>query len=208
MCKERELPYDEMADEEIVLLSQQGNLYAMEAILNRYKGFVSSKTRPYFLIGGNHEDITQEGMIGLYKAVRDYQPDKQASFRSFAEICITRQMITAIKTATRQKHQPLNSYVSLSRPAYDDNSEQTLADLVLGSSCMNPEELVINKESYDACEVAIAKALSKLEHRILSLYLQGKSYLEISEQVGKSPKSIDNALQRVKRKLERILSKN
>ncbi len=206
MCKERNLPYSEMADEEVVSLSRQGNMYAMEAILNRYKGFVASKARPYFLIGGNHEDMIQEGMIGLYKAVRDYLPDKQASFRSFAEICITRQMITAIKTATRQKHQPLNSYVSLSRPAYDENSDQTLADLVLGSSCMNPEELIINKESYDACEAAISKALSKLEHKILSLYLQGKSYQEISQQIGKSPKSIDNALQRVKRKLERILS--
>lgn len=208
MCKERNLPYSEMTDEEVVSLSQQGNMYAMEAILNRYKGFVASKARPYFLIGGNHEDMIQEGMIGLYKAVRDYLPDKQASFRSFAEICITRHMITAIKTATRQKHQPLNSYVSLSRPAYDENSDQTLADVVLGSSCMNPEELIINKESYDACEAAISKALSKLEHKILSLYLQGKSYQEISEQIGKSPKSIDNALQRVKRKLERILSKN
>ncbi|MBE7042146.1 MAG: RNA polymerase sporulation sigma factor SigH [Ruminococcaceae bacterium] len=208
MCKERNLPYNEMADEEVVSLSQQGNMYAMEAILNRYKGFVASKARPYFLIGGNHEDMIQEGMIGLYKAVRDYLPDKQASFRSFAEICITRQMITAIKTATRQKHQPLNSYVSLSRPAYDENSDQTLADVVLGSSCMNPEELIINKESYDACEAAISKALSKLEHKILGLYLQGKSYQEISEQIDKSPKSIDNALQRVKRKLERILSKN
>ena len=208
MCKERDLPYSEMADEEVVSLSRQGNMYAMEAILNRYKGFVASKARPYFLIGGNHEDMIQEGMIGLYKAVRDYLPDKQASFRSFAEICITRQMITAIKTATRQKHQPLNSYVSLSRPAYDENSDQTLADVVLGSSCMNPEELIINKESYAACEAAISKALSKLEHKILSLYLQGKSYQEISEQIGKSPKSIDNALQRVKRKLERILSIN
>lgn len=206
MCKERNLPYADMADEEVVALSQQGNMYAMEAILNRYKGFVSSKARPYFLIGGNHEDMIQEGMIGLYKAVRDYLPDKQASFHSFAEICITRQMITAIKTATRQKHQPLNSYVSLSRPAYDENSDQTLADVVLGSSCMNPEELIINKESYTACERAISKALSKLEHRILSLYLEGKSYQEISDQIGKSPKSIDNALQRVKRKLERILS--
>ncbi len=208
MCKERDLPYNEMADEEVVSLSQQGNMYAMEAILNRYKGFVASKARPYFLIGGNHEDMIQEGMIGLYKAVRDYLPDKQASFRSFAEICITRQMITAIKTATRQKHQPLNSYVSLSRPAYDENSDQTLADVVLGSSCMNPEELIINKENYDACEAAISKALSKLEHKILNLYLQGKSYQEISEQIGKTPKSIDNALQRVKRKLERILSIN
>lgn len=205
MSKERELPYDQMTDEEIVSLSQKGNMYAMEAILNRYKGFVASRARPYFLIGGNHEDMIQEGMIGLYKAVRDYQPDKQATFRSFAEICITRQMITAIKTATRQKHQPLNSYVSLSRPAFDESSDQTLADVVLGSSCMNPEELIINKESYDACETIIAGALSQMEHEILTLYLQGKSYQQISEQVHKSPKSIDNALQRVKRKLERLL---
>lgn len=205
MSKERDLPYDQMSDEQIITLSQNGNMYAMEAILNRYKGFVASRARPYFLIGGNHEDMIQEGMIGLYKAVRDYLPDKQATFRSFAEICITRQMITAIKTATRQKHQPLNSYISLSRPAFDENSEQTLADVVLGSSCMNPEELVINKESYDACENAISKALSQMEYDILALYLQGKSYQEISEQIHKSPKSIDNALQRVKRKLERLL---
>lgn len=205
MSKERELPYDQMTDEEIVSLSQKGNMYAMEAILNRYKGFVASRARPYFLIGGNHEDMIQEGMIGLYKAVRDYQSDKQATFRSFAEICITRQMITAIKTATRQKHQPLNSYVSLSRPAFDESSDQTLADVVLGSSCMNPEELIINQESYNACETIIAGALSQMEHEILTLYLQGKSYQQISEQVHKSPKSIDNALQRVKRKLERLL---
>lgn len=205
MSKERELPYDQMTDEEIVSLSQKGNMYAMEAILNRYKGFVASRARPYFLIGGNHEDMIQEGMIGLYKAVRDYQSDKQATFRSFAEICITRQMITAIKTATRQKHQPLNSYVSLSRPAFDESSDQTLADVVLGSSCMNPEELIINQESYNACETIIAGALSQMEHEILTLYLQGKSYQQISEQIHKSPKSIDNALQRVKRKLERLL---
>ncbi|MDY4975662.1 MAG: sigma factor-like helix-turn-helix DNA-binding protein, partial [Clostridia bacterium] len=116
-----------------------------------------------------------------------------------------RQMITAIKTATRQKHQPLNSYVSLSRPAFDESSDQTLADVVLGSSCMNPEELIINQESYNACETIIAGALSQMEHEILTLYLQGKSYQQISEQVHKSPKSIDNALQRVKRKLERLL---
>lgn len=205
MSKERDLSYDQMADEQIVALSQNGNMYAMEAILNRYKGFVSSRARPYFLIGGNHEDMIQEGMIGLYKAVRDYHPEKQVTFRSFAEICITRQMITAIKTATRQKHQPLNSYVSLSRPAFDESSDQTLADVVLGSNCTNPEELLIDKENYAACEETIEKALSNMEYQILSLYLEGKSYQEISVQIDKSPKSIDNALQRVKRKLERLL---
>ena len=193
-------------DEQLIQMLRKGDEEAERQLYERYKQTVRSRAHTYFLIGADHEDLVQEGMIGLYKAVRDYLPDKQASFRSFAEICITRQMITAIKTATRQKHQPLNSYVSLSRPAYDENSEQTLADVVLGSSCMNPEELIINKESYTACERAISKALSKLEHKILSLYLEGKSYQEISEQIGKSPKSIDNALQRVKRKLERILS--
>ena len=138
--------FDGMTDEEIALFAQQGDADASEYLLNKYKNFVRSKARSYFLIGADHEDIVQEGMIGLYKAIRDFRPEKLASFRAFAELCITRQIITAIKTATRQKHIPLNSYVSLNKPLYDEESDRTLLDVIIEGRASNPEELIIGQE--------------------------------------------------------------
>ena len=199
--------YEQMSDEEIIALAKAGNLPALEYILNKYTNFVKSRARPYFLMGADREDIIQEGMIGLYKAIRDFRSEKLSSFRAFAEICITRQIITAIKTATRQKHVPLNSYVSLSRPVFDENSDKTLIDLIAENKCIDPEELFINKEDYRSMGVRITEILSEMELRILSLYLEGKSYQEMSQELGKQVKSIDNALQRVKRKLEKQIMK-
>ncbi|MBR2734567.1 MAG: RNA polymerase sporulation sigma factor SigH, partial [Clostridia bacterium] len=159
----------------------------------------------YFLVGADREDIVQEGMIGLYKAVRDFKGDKLSSFKAFAELCITRQMITAIKTATRQKHIPLNSYVSLDKPIYDDESDRTLMDVLSGTQVTDPEELIVNREEVDDIELKMAELLSDLERKVLALYLDGRSYQEISEELNRHVKSIDNALQRVKRKLEKYL---
>lgn len=190
-------------DEELVEQIRSGDDAALENLMNKYKSFVRAKSRSYFLIGGDHEDIVQEGMIGLYKAIRDYKGDKLSSFRAFAELCITRQIITAIKTATRQKHLPLNSYVSLDKPIYDEDSERTLLDVLCGSKMSDPEELFINQEEFDDIETKIQEILSDLEQKVLMLYLDGRSYQEISTELNRHVKSIDNALQRVKRKLER-----
>lgn len=195
----------ELKEAEIVLAASLGDLKAQEFLIKKYKNFVRSKTRTYFLIGADREDIIQEGMIGLFKAIRDYQPDRIASFRAFAEICITRQMITAIKSATRQKHIPLNSYISLNKPLFDDDSEKTLLDVMCGRDVSNPEELLISREEFRVIEGKIGEALSDLELEVLSQYLDGKSYQEIAIDLDRSVKSIDNALQRVKRKLEKCL---
>ena len=192
-----------MTDEEIAVLAQQGDSLASEFLLNKYKNFVRSKARSYFLVGADHEDIVQEGMIGLFKAFRDFKPDKLSSFRAFAELCITRQIITAIKTATRQKHIPLNSYVSLNKPIYDEESDRTLLDVITEGRATNPEELLIGQEDLSSIEGRIGEALSDLEWEVLTSYLDGKSYQEIAEDLGRHVKSIDNALQRVKRKLDR-----
>ncbi len=192
-----------MTDDEIVKLAKADNLHALEYILEKYKNFVKSRSRPYFLIGADREDIIQEGMIGLYKAIRDYDTEKYTNFRAFAEMCITRQIITAIKTATRRKHMPLNSYVSLSHPVFDEESDKTLLDTITEHSCLDPEEIIINKEDYTSIGKKINELLSPKEMEILSVYLQGKSYQEISDELGISHKSIDNALQRVKRKLDK-----
>ena len=197
--------FDSMTDEEIAMLAQAGDEDASEYLLNKYKNFVRSKARSYFLVGADHEDIVQEGMIGLFKAVRDFRPDKLASFRAFAELCVTRQIITAIKTATRQKHIPLNSYVSLNRPIYDEESDRTLMDVLSEVQMAGPEELLISREDYSSVENRISEVLSDLEMEVLNSYLEGKSYQEIAEDLGRHVKSIDNALQRVKRKLEKSL---
>ena len=206
------IPFKEMfglkSDEEIVSLCHEGNAAAEEYLLNKYKNFVRSKARSYFLIGADHEDIVQEGMIGLYKAIRDYKQEKLSSFRAFAELCITRQIITAIKTATRQKHSPLNSYVSLNKPLYDEESDRTLLDIIMEGNAGNPEDLIINQENLGNIHQKINEVLSGLEQEVLSAYLDGKSYQEIAESLGRHAKSIDNALQRVKRKLEKYLEEN
>ena len=201
----KEQIYKSAKDEELVLMAQNGDDTAQEYLLDKYKSLVRVKSRAYFLIGADSEDIIQEGMIGLYKAVRDYNEEKNASFRSFAELCINRQMITAIKAATRQKHQPLNSYVSLNKPVYEEESEQTYLDFLQSgsSSLLNPEALLIGQENKSFLEDQMVKNLSSFETRVLVLYLQGRSYFEISRVLDKPEKSIDNALQRVKKKLEK-----
>ena len=198
---------EHLTDEEVVELAKYGNVGALEFLINKYKNFVRAKARTYFLIGADREDIIQEGMIGLFKAIRDYRYDRQASFRAFAEICVTRQIITAIKTATRQKHIPLNSYVSLNKPVFDEESERTLGEVVITEKDGNPEDLFINQENLMDIESTMNKILSPLEQEVVGLYLEGKSYQEIAEQLDRHVKSVDNALQRVKRKLEQYLEK-
>lgn len=197
---------DEFLDEELIVeKARKGDLKAQEIIIRRYKNFVRSKARSYFLIGADREDIVQEGMIGLFKAMRDYQPDKMSSFRSFAELCIKRQIITAIKTATRQKHIPLNSYVSLNKPIYDeDTGDRTLYEVMnTNSKELNPESLIIKREELSQMEEKMGEVLSDLEWKVLNAYLEGKSYHEISVEMNKHVKSVDNALQRVKKKMEK-----
>lgn len=197
--------YCEMPDEQVVEEARRGDEQALEYLIHKYRNFVRAKARSYFLIGADREDIVQEGMIGLYKAIRDFRQDKLSSFRAFAELCITRQIITAIKTATRQKHIPLNSYVSLNKPIYDEESDRTLLDVLSGTRVSDPEELIISQEDFNSIETKISELLSDLEWEVLTSYLQGKSYQEIAADLDRHVKSIDNALQRVKRKLERYL---
>lgn len=195
-----------MTDEEIVRIAQaEPDSKAVDYIVHKYRNFVKAKARAYFLVGADREDIIQEGMIGLYKAVRDFRGDKLASFRAFAELCITRQIITAIKTATRQKHIPLNSYISLNKPVYEDESERTLQDILSGIQVSDPEELIISREEFNDIELKLSEILSDLEWQVLVAYLEGKSYQEMSKELHRHVKSIDNALQRVKRKLEQYL---
>jgi len=199
--------YQLMIDEEVVEFAREGDIGALEFLINKYKNFVRAKARSYFLVGADREDIIQEGMIGLYKAIRDFRTDKLSSFRAFAELCITRQIITAIKTATRQKHIPLNSYVSLNKPVYEEDSDRTLLDIISSSKVADPEEMIISREEYYDIEEKMGEILSSLEWKVLMSYLEGKSYQEIAEDLKRHVKSIDNALQRVKRKLERYLEK-
>ena len=195
------LSYETMSDDEIIACFRRGDLLAQEYLIGKYKNFVRAKARSYFLIGADREDIIQEGMIGLYKAIRDYREGKQASFRVFADLCITRQIITAIKSATRQKHIPLNSYISLNKPIYDDDSERTLLDVLSGFHISDPEEIFIHREQIDDIKIKMGELLSPLEMEVLGYYLEGKSYQETADLLDRHVKSIDNALQRVKRKL-------
>ncbi|MDQ7801902.1 MAG: RNA polymerase sporulation sigma factor SigH [Armatimonadota bacterium] len=208
VARKEATPYPEMLDEDLVEAAKAGDDRASEFLIHKYRNFVRVKAKAYFLVGADREDIIQEGMIGLYKAIRDFRRDKLSSFRAFAELCITRQIITAIKTATRQKHIPLNSYVSLNKPIYDDDSDRTLLDVIGGLRVADPEELVINRESSARMRQRIRQNLSELEHRVLNLYLDGKSYQEMANELQRHVKSIDNALQRVKRKLEKNLEQD
>jgi RNA polymerase sporulation-specific sigma factor len=196
-------PRSEDEDDRLVAAVRAGDEGALNELLNKYRGFARAKARSYFLVGADHEDIVQEGMIGLYKAVRDFNPDLASSFRAFAELCITRQIITAIKTATRQKHGPLNSYVSFSRPvAGDEEGDRTLSDVLPTPSVCDPAELVISAERIRALQEHFDEVLSDLEAEVLRLYVDGKSYVEIADVLDRHVKSIDNALQRIKRKLD------
>jgi RNA polymerase sporulation-specific sigma factor len=203
--KKQYLDYLDMVDEEIVELAKKGDVKAEEYLINKYQNYVKSKIKTYFLIGAEKDDLYQEGMIGLYKAIRDFKPETLVSFRAFAEICITRQIITAIKTATRQKHIPLNSYISLNKPVYDEESDRTLMDVLATVHISDPEEVIISKEQRKKIEKKIYENLSVLELEVLKNYLRGKSYQEIACDLDREAKCIDNALQRVKRKIEKLL---
>ncbi len=196
-------PLTELSDDDLVARFQGGDDLAVQVLLDRYRRFARAKARGYFLVGADSDDIEQEGLIGLYKAVRDFRPDRQASFRAFAELCITRQVITAVKTATRQKHQPLNQYVSISGVrGSDDANERSVEDLLEDHYIADPAETVVSNERMDSMRQSMAEMLSGLEVDVLRLYVEGKSYHEIGEHLGRHVKSIDNALQRIKRKLE------
>lgn len=194
---------EEATDEGLVERAREGSDRAIEVLLHRYRHYARAKARSYFLAGADKEDIVQEGMIGLYKAIRDFQIEKNTAFRAFAELCMTRQIITAIKTATRQKHIPLNSYVSLNKPAgVDDEDQRSLGDALTSRAVVDPADLVISNQELQAIKASVAKVLSSLETEVLQLYMDGKSYGQIADMLGRHVKSIDNALQRIKRKLE------
>jgi len=197
------------SDEKLVELAQTGNDDAIDVLLGRYRHYARAKARSYFLAGADKEDIVQEGMIGLYKAIRDFEPQHNTAFRAFAELCITRQIITAIKTATRQKHQPLNSYVSLNRPLAGANEDdRSLADSIETAEVADPAELVISAEEVRTIKAQMGEVLSPFEVEVLEHYIDGRSYQQIADMLGRHVKSIDNALQRIKRKLERHIARH
>ena len=192
----------ELDDHYLVALAKEGKPDAYDAIVRRYRGFVRLKASSYFLLGGESDDLIQEGLLGLYKAVRDYRTDRESSFRNFAELCITRQIITAVKTATRNKHTPLNQYVSFSQsPAAAGDSDSTLDEILPGPTAFDPVNQVIATEELESLVSCLSSVLSDLESRVLSLYLDGYSYEVIAEKLDCDTKTVDNALQRVKRKV-------
>lgn len=204
--------FPSLSDEELIDIindaDNQKSTDALEYLMNRYKLLVEKKSKSYFLMGAGKDDIVQEGMIGLFKAIRDYKKDKEASFYSFADLCITRQIITAVKSATRQKHMPLNSYVSLNKPNYNNDDEKpNLIDSVSNKRVMNPEDLFIGRENLRIIELELEEKLSKLEKEVLQLYIDGTSYTEVADILQRPVKSIDNALQRIKKKVEKIVTK-
>jgi RNA polymerase sporulation-specific sigma factor len=201
-------PLADLTDDELAVKAQSGDRSAQQALIERYRRFARAKGRGYFLVGGDSDDIEQEALIGLYKAIRDYMPERQASFRAFAELCITRQIITAIKTATRQKHQPLNQYVSISgsRSSDEQQSDRVVEDLLDDSPSSDPADQVVSGERLDNLRTAMGEMLSGLEVDVLKLYVEGKSYQEIGDVLGRHVKSIDNALQRIKRKVDAHLA--
>ena len=199
---------DALSDEELVKLSQSGNHMALEEIVNRYLNLIRSRAGSYFIPGAEKDDIIQEGMIGLYKAVMEFDETKTAYFRSFASACIRNNIITAVKTAARKKNSPLNSYISLTKSNYDDDGGETLLDIMALGIERDPETIVIDREDADGIEYTINKALSKLELQVLLEYLSGGSYNEIAQKLGRDVKAVDNAIQRIKKKLEILLDKD
>jgi RNA polymerase sporulation-specific sigma factor len=198
---------DQLTDVELVAQAQQGCSDSLVALIDRYRRFARAKARGYFLVGADADDVEQEALIGIYKAARDFRPEHLASFRAFADICVTRQIITAIKTATRQKHQALNQYVSISTPrTTDDSGDRAVDELIhVHRHGADPADRVIAQERFGAMRRRLSEVLSGLEVEVLSLYVEGRSYQEIGEELGRHVKSIDNALQRIKRKLELTL---
>ncbi|MDD2218331.1 MAG: RNA polymerase sporulation sigma factor SigH [Eubacteriales bacterium] len=197
--------YETMPDEELVEKAQGGDINAQEAIISRYRHMVKSKARMFFIVGADSEDVVQEGMIGIFKAVRDYRPDKNASFKTFAELCISRQIITAVQGATRKKHSPLNQSVSLSSPTHERNNKETLEMTVTAPQAENPEEVTIMRESIGNIFINASTIFSEFEKEVWRMHLQGKNYLKIAKEMGKSSKSIDNALQRISKKITSFL---
>lgn len=187
--------------EEQVMLAQQGNHQAIEEILSVYQHMVRFRARSFFMTGADQEDLIQEGMIGLFKAIRDFRPEKEIPFRSFAEICINRQLITAIKTSRRLKHQPLNEYLSLNQPTSEPDSNRTLIDMLPGPATVEPEQVVIKRELLRELQGQLRVLLSPFEYEVLNYYVEGYSYKEISSMMNSPTKSIDNALSRIKRKI-------
>jgi RNA polymerase sporulation-specific sigma factor len=199
-------PLTDTTDEDLVECARAGDDKAIDTLLARYRHYARAKARSYFLAGADREDIVQEGMIGLFKAIRDFQRGRNTAFRAFAELCITRQIITAIKTATRQKHIPLNSYVSLNKTTgISDTDDRSLAESLVSSTLLDPADLVVSAEEIENIKASMGRLLSQLETEVLHLYMDGKSYQEIADMLGRHVKSIDNALQRIKRKLQLFL---
>lgn len=205
MSDNSENKYFSMTDEELVALAKTDDASAADELYHRYKNVVRGKARPYFLVGADREDLLQEGMIGFFKAVRDYDSSKNPAFRPFAEICILRQILTAIKQATRLKHAPLNSYESFYDPVYDSDSDKQLMDVIGVSTALDPEELYIKREFSRSFEAAVNGELTPFERSVLDRFLDGLSYAKIAEELGRTPKAVDNALQRIRKKLERML---
>ena len=196
-----------LSDEELAIRFQGGDALALETLIQRYRRFARAKTRTYFLVGADADDVEQEGMIGLYKAARDFRCDRQSSFRAFAELCVTRQVISAIKAATRQKHQPLNRYVSISGVrGSDDPAEGAVEELLDDHRAADPADEIVSQEQIESIRRSMAENLSSLEVEVLRLYVEGKSYNEIGSHLGRHVKSIDNALQRIKRKLDQHMT--
>ncbi len=192
--------YKEMSDEDLVNSSKSGDRNALEYLINKYKELVNMKVSKYFIIGAEKEDIVQEGLIGLYKAIKSYSGDKQNSFKTFANMCIERQLITAIKSSNRQKHMPLNSYLSLNESAYENDEETSLFDTFNSHQIEDPLETITKQEYYKSVEIAIDKSLSNFEKQVLNRYMQGESYIQIAEKLDTPVKSIDNAIQRIRKK--------
>ena len=200
--------YEGISDEVLIEKIREGDSDAVDYLMDKYKNFVRRKAANLFLIGADKEDLIQEGMIGLYKAIRDYEKEKDTTFYTFADLCISRQMYSAIKASNRKKNIPLNTYISLHGPAFGEEKGQEYAEgyvnYVSGEKNQNPEELVIDKENIAVLEYTIESRLSSLEKEVIQYYMNGLSYVEIAEILGRSPKSVDNALQRIKTKLNQI----
>ena len=192
--------YKNMSDEDLITVIKSGDKFALEFLIEKYKELVNMKVSKFFMIGAEKEDIVQEGLIGLFKAIKNYNPDMQNSFKTFANLCIERQLITAIKSSNRQKHMPLNSYLSLNTTAYEDDEDSNLLDIFDSHQIEDPLDTITKKEYYKTVEVAIDKSLSDFEKKVLNRYMQGESYVQIAEKLDAPVKSIDNAIQRIRKK--------
>ncbi len=197
--------FSSLSDEKLVVIAQKGDNSAFEFLCEKYRVVVRNKSLSYFIAGADRDDIIQEGMIGLFKAVRDFSVERGVSFKTFADLCITRHILTAVKNASRNKHAPLNSYVSLNKSVSEnDGGDATLLEYIEGSENINPEQIVLNKEKANSLGTKMSEALSDFELLVLSYFLQGYDYVSIGEKIGRDSKSIDNALQRIKKKMEKI----